>query len=72
MILTNELTEELKNYFNSKSEFGERLPNIKDVAEGTTYFLKSSDTYIEHIALKGAWYKKIVDSNSQVVIEKVG
>ena len=71
MQLDNETIEQLKYYFNSKPEFGERLPNIRDVADKTIFYLKSQDTYIEYTAFAGRWYKKVIDSSSQVALEVV-
>lgn len=70
-MFSSEQIEELKNIFNSKPGYGTRLPDIKDVEDRTVFYLKSQDTYIEHIAFLGNWYKKVTNSSSQVVLEKV-
>lgn len=63
--------EDIRNYFNPIPETGTQLPNAKDVPDWTIFWLLSGGVYIEHIMFKNAWHKKIVDSNSQVVLEKV-
>ena len=62
--------EELRNYFQSIPESGDKLPNVKDVPDWTVFFLKVGLVYVEHIMFKGNWHKKIV-SSSQIVLEKV-
>ena len=71
MAFTNEDREELGNYFLPNPEYGTVLPNPRDVRTGTIYFLQDGIIYIEHIMIKNAWYKKVVDSHSQVILEKV-
>lgn len=63
--------EDLKNYFTPKVEYGSILPAIKDTSDGMIFFLKSGLVYIEHVMIKNSWYKKVVDSDSQVILEKV-
>ena len=64
--------EDLKHSFNSKPETGEKLPNVKDMADKTSFFLKNGDTYEEHIMFNGNWHRKVVNSLSQTVLQKVG
>lgn len=70
-MLNSEQIEELGNYFQPNVEFGDVLPNVKDVRDKTIFFLKVGLVYIEHIMIKNSWHKKVVDSDSQVILEKV-
>ena len=64
--------EAIKKHFSPKVLDGTSLPNPKSVMDGQPYFLKESDgVYVEHIMFKGRWHKKIVDSNSNVILEEV-
>lgn len=63
--------EELKNYFQSIPESGSSLPNPREVPDWTVYFLLVDGVYIEHLMFKNNWYKKVVDSDSQIILEKV-
>ena len=63
--------EDLKNHFSSKAGLGDKLPNPKDVADKSAFYLKSGDTYIKHKMVNGNWMKEVVDSNSQVVFQKI-
>jgi len=66
-----ENVEDLKHTFGTKPEHGDKLPNPKDVADASSFWLKSNDTYVKHKMLNGSWYKEVVDSNSQVILQKV-
>ena len=64
--------EKLKNDFAPKVYYGKTLPDKKAVSDGTTFFLQSSESIlIEHIMLKGKWWKKVVNSNSEVALKEV-
>ena len=64
--------EQLKNYFASKFEAGENLPDIQSVADGTVYFLKGDDgVFVEHVMFNGKWHVKVIDGNDQVTLEEV-
>lgn len=63
--------EDLKHTFSSKAEMGDKLPNPKDVADKASFYLKSGDTMIKHRMISGTWYKEVVDSNSQVIFQKI-
>ena len=65
--------EDLKHSFNVKPGLGEKLPNPKDTADKTSFFLKSTDTWVKHKMVNGVWYKEVVRaSDSAVVLEPVG
>lgn len=63
--------EDLKHTFGTKSEYGDKLPNPKDVTDASSYWLKSGDTYIKHKMLNGEWHKEVVNSSSEVIFQKV-
>lgn len=63
--------EDLGNYFQPNAEFGNVLPNAKDVRDKTIFFLKEDLSYVEHIMFKNAWYKKMVNSDSKVILVRV-
>ena len=63
--------KELENYLSPKLQKGGRLPNPKSVSDGTPFYLQASDgVYVEHIMFNGKWHKKVVDSNSNIVLEE--
>ena len=61
--------EDLKHNFLSVPGIGEKLPNPKDVADKSSFYLKSGDIYIKHKMINGKWMKEVVDSNSQVIFK---
>lgn len=63
--------EDLKHNFLSTPGIGDKLPNPKDVADKSSFYLKSGDTYIKHKMINGKWMKEVVDSNSQVIFQQV-
>lgn len=63
--------EDLKHSFNVKPELGDKLPNPKDVADKSSFYLKSGVDYIKHKMVNGVWMKELVDSDSQVILRKV-
>ena len=64
--------EWLKNYFSPKPEKGDTLPNPKIVTDRAVFYLKDSDgVYVEHIMFNGKWNRKVVDLNSNVILEEV-
>lgn len=64
--------EEIKNYFSPKVLSGKSLPNPKAVADNTIFYKEESDgVFAEHIMFNGRWNKKVVDFNSNVVLEQV-
>jgi len=64
--------EELKNYFAPKVLSGKSLPNPKTVTDNTVFYKQESDgVFVEHIMFNGRWNKKVVDLNSNVVLEQV-
>ena len=64
--------EELKNDFSPKILEGKTLPNPKSVADGQVFYLQASDAvFVEHIMFRGKWHKKIIDSDSQVILREV-
>ncbi len=63
--------EDLKHNFLSTPGIGEKLPNPKDVADKSSFYLKSGDTYVKHKMINGKWMKEVVDSNSQVIFQQV-
>lgn len=64
--------EEIKNYFSPKVLSGKSLPNPKSVADNTVFYKEESDgVFVEHIMFNGRWNKKVVDLNSNVVLEQV-
>jgi len=64
--------EALKNDFAPKILSGKVLPNPKSVVDGQSFYLQASDAvYEEHIMFRGSWYRKVVDLNSRVMLEKV-
>lgn len=65
------IIEKLKNDFAPRIYYGKSLPEKLSVSDGTVFFLESSSIMIEHIMIKGKWWKKIVDSSSQVVLKEV-
>jgi hypothetical protein len=72
MILELDAIEELKNHFSSKILDGKALPNPKSVSDKTVFFKEESDgVYLEHVMFKGRWHKKVVDSNSQIILEQI-
>ncbi len=63
---------EIKNYFQPKTLSGKHLPNPKEVPDNTIFFKQESDgVFVEHIMFQGRWNKKVVDANSNVVLEQV-
>ena len=71
-MLKPEDIEEIRRYFNSSPETGTKLPDARTVRSNTSFYLKASDTvYEEYIMFNGSWHKKVVDSNSNVTLEKV-
>lgn len=65
--------EDLKHTFGTKPEIGEKLPNPKDVADKSSFYLKDSvnkDTWIKHKMINGKWYVEKVNSLSQVIFEE--
>ena len=64
--------KELENYLSPKLQSGSRLPNPKSVSDGTPFYLQASDgVYTEHLMFNGRWHRKIIDSNSQVILDEV-
>ena len=63
--------EDLKHTFSSKAEVGSKLPNVKDVGDKASFYLKSGDTYKKHRMVNGVWMKEVVNSDSEVVLQKV-
>jgi len=63
--------EDLKHNFLSTPGIGDKLPNPKDVADKSSFYLKSGDTYIKHKMINGKWMKEVVDRNSQVIFQQV-
>ena len=63
--------EELKHTFGARIEIGEKLPNPKDVADRSSYLLKSGGTMIKHKMINGDWYVEKINGSNQVVLEKV-
>lgn len=64
--------EEIKNYFAPKSLSGKTLPNPKTVTDNTIFYKEESDgVYVEHVMFGGRWNKKVVDANSNVVLEQI-
>ncbi len=63
--------EDLKNHFSSKAGMGAKLPNPKDVSDKSAFYLKSGDTYIKHKMINGVWMREVVNSDSQVILQKV-
>lgn len=68
-MFSNDQIEELRNYFQTIPESGDKLPNVKDVPDWTVFFLGSDK--VEHIMYKNKWHKKVADLTSQVVLEQV-
>lgn len=66
-----EQVEDLKHTFSSKAEVGTKLPNPKDVADKSSFYLKSGDTMIKHRMINGKWYMEKVNTLSQVIFEEV-
>ena len=74
-MLSNDQIEELRNYFQVISESGVKLPNVKDIADGSSYYLQTivyntnGDklvTYIKHTVIKGEWYIEQIDEDGFV------
>lgn len=63
--------EDLKHNFLSTPGIGDKLPNPKDVADKSSFYLKSGTDYIKHKMVNGVWMKELVDSDSQVILRKV-
>lgn len=63
--------EDLKHTFSSKAEMGEKLPNAKDVADKASFYLKSGADYKKHRMINGSWYKETINSDNEVILQKV-
>lgn len=63
--------EELKQYFQPKTEYGDKLPNIKSVNDNTVFYLKTDGVYYEHIMFNSKWHKKKVDSSDNLILVEV-
>lgn len=71
-MLSPEDIEEIRRDFSPKLQNGKSLPNPKSVADGTLFYKEESDgVFVEHIMFNGRWNKKVVDSNSNVILEQV-
>ena len=72
-----EQVEDLKHSFTTKAGLGDKLPHPSDVADKSSYYLKSStpngDTFVKHKMISGRWMKEVVRAeDSAVVLEPVG
>ena len=69
-MFSNDQIEELRNYFQVISESGDRLPAVKDIANGTSFYLKKMVngliTYIKYTVVGGEWYIEQVDEDNNV------
>ena len=65
--------EDLKHTFGVKPEIGDKLPNPKDVADKSAFYLKheNKDTWIKHKMINGKWYVEKVDDESRVIFDPV-
>ena len=74
-MFSNDQIEYLRNYFQVISESGTKLPNIKDTANGYSYYLQTivynSEneklvTYIKYTVIKGEWHIEQIDEDNFV------
>lgn len=69
-MFSNDQIEELRNYFQVISEAGDKLPNVKDIADGSSYYLRNIvnelTTYIKYTVIKGQWHIEQIDEDNNV------
>lgn len=68
-MFSNEQIEELRNYFQVKSDSGTKLPNIKTMADGSSFYLQGKTQtgqifYTKYTVIKGAWYIEQADGSA--------
>lgn len=68
-MFSNAEIEELRNYFQVKSESGTKLPNIKTMADNSSFYLQEKLStgeiiYKKYTAIKGAWYTEQADASA--------
>jgi len=64
--------EDLKHSFNIKPTMGDKLPNVRDVSDKASFYLKDKDTYVKHKMVNGVWMKEVVRaSDSAVILQRV-
>ena len=68
-MFNNDEIEELRNYFQIKSESGIKLPNIKTMAEGSSFYLKSKLStgeviFKKYTVIDGLWHTEQADASA--------
>lgn len=60
--------EDLKHSFSVRPTLGEKLPNVKDVSDKASFYLKDADTYVKHKMINGKWYKEVTRASDSAII----
>ena len=68
-MFSNDQIEELRNYFQIKSEAGTKLPNIKTMVDGSSFYLQGKSStneiiYTKYTVIAGLWHLEKADASA--------